>query len=153
MNYKYYVYFMLFRVLQVIHERGIYLIFSFDLGGNYLLGHGDIYPSYSYRLKYIFLCYFILLTLVRSIFCIKFSYVYDISRYLSFRRIMLILQNFTSANWIQQSWKPSTISVRLDFLKCVQVFIFFKKCVQIFSSLYRWWLLRLKSRHTFRFSF
>ena len=25
-----------------------------------------------------------------------------------------------------QSWKPSTISVRLDFIKCVQIFIFLK---------------------------
>ena len=32
------------------------------------------------------------------------------------------------------SWKPSTISVRLDFLKCVQIFIIFSK---------------RKSRHTF----
>ena len=31
-----------------------------------------------------------------------------------------------------QSWKPSTISIRLDFLKCVQIFIFFQN-----ANLYR----------------
>ena len=32
---------------------------------------------------------------------------------------------------LSQGWKPSTISVRLDFLKCVQIVIFFKtQCAQ-----------------------
>ena len=40
-------------------------------------------------------------------------------------------------------WKPPIISVRLDFLKCVQIFIFFKsqfsthRPEQIFSSVFR----------------
>ena len=37
--------------------------------------------------------------------------------------------------YLHLSWKPSTISVRLDFLKCVHIFFFFKRqiCKEIAS--------------------
>ena len=49
------------------------------------------------------------------------------------------------------SWKPSTISVRLDFLKCVQIFLSSKTPIstECLDLLYKFAWLTRKSRHTF----
>ena len=50
-----------------------------------------------------------------------------------------------------QSRKPPTFSVRLDFLKCVQIFLSYKAqiCTVCLDLLYRFALLIKKSRHVF----
>ena len=50
-----------------------------------------------------------------------------------------------------ERWKPPTISVRLDFLKCVQISLSSKMqiCTVCLDLLYRFALLTRKSRHVF----
>ena len=68
----------------------------------------------------------------------------------------LVWQKIEMFRFRVQSWKPSTFSVRLDFLKkYVQISFFFqnanlyKKCVKIFSSETQICTMTRKSRHTF----